>query len=62
MKKIQRDLRRQFDFARIEPTRGGHYRLVLPNGRSVIAPSTPSDWRTLNNMRAMVKRKLRGAM
>jgi hypothetical protein len=58
MRTIQRELEREFPFATVERTGGGHLRLTLPNGRFVIAPATPSDWRALDNLRAMVRRAL----
>jgi hypothetical protein len=59
MRKIQRELTREFPFAVIEHTGGNHFRLTLPNGRSVFAPATPSDCRSLRNVRAEVRRALR---
>ena len=56
MKRIQRELKREFNFARIEFTNGGHLRLVLRNGRSVIAAATPSCSRYLNNLRRDVRK------
>ena len=61
MKKIQRDLKREFNFARVEHTGGGHLRLVLPNGRAVYTASTPSCSRTLANLRRDVRKELRGS-
>jgi hypothetical protein len=58
MKKLMRDLKRQFPFARIELTRGGHYRLRLPNARVVIIASTPSCRHFLRNVRTDVRRQM----
>ena len=42
------------------PTRGGHIRLEHPDAAGpVIAPSTPSDWRSLANTQAEMRRQLR---
>jgi hypothetical protein len=62
MRKILRELRREFPRCAIEVTNGNHFRLVLPNGRAVYAPSTPSDNRRgLRNTRAAVRRALRAS-
>ena len=58
MRKIKRELQREFPQARIETTRGGHYRIVLPGGARIYTPATPSDRRMWANMRSMVKREL----
>ncbi len=58
MKKIQRELRREFDFAEITTTNGGHLRIVLPNGRSVFAAATPSCRRWLRNLHRDVRRAM----
>lgn len=58
MKKLMRDLKREFPFAEIELTRGGHYRLRLPNGRVVIVASTPGDPLFLRHARADVRRQM----
>lgn len=60
MKKIRRELQKQFPFAVIESTRGGHYRLRLPNGRSVFTAATPSCWRFWRNVRTDVRKAWRG--
>lgn len=59
MKKIFRELRREFPFSEIEITNGNHLRLQLPNGRSVFASATPSDRRAMLNTRAEVRRQLK---
>jgi predicted RNA binding protein YcfA (HicA-like mRNA interferase family) len=47
---------------RVELTRrGGHVRLVHPDGPVVVAASTPSDFRALANLRSMLRRVERGA-
>ena len=58
MRKIERELRREFAGATVESTNGGHIRLRLENGETVITASTPSDWRTMRNLRAEVKRAM----
>jgi hypothetical protein len=59
MRKIQRDLAREFPLCTIERTGSGHFRIILPNGRTVFAPTTPGDRRALRNVRADVRRALR---
>lgn len=56
MRKIERELRREFPGAVLEPTGSGHYRLRLPNGRFVIVAASPSSRRFMQNVRATVKR------
>lgn len=34
----------------------GHPRLLLPNGRKTSIPSSPSDWRSLRNVRSRLRR------
>ena len=51
-KKIYRELHREFPFAEIVPTKGGHVSLRLPNGRQVFTSMTPSDWRTAQQSEA----------
>lgn len=58
MKKLRRELEKEFPYAVIEMANGGHLRLRLPNGRSVFTSSTPSDRRTLMNLRSEVRRTL----
>ena len=41
-------------------TRGGHWRLLRPNGGIVVLSSTPSDRRALRNMQAQLRRAERG--
>jgi hypothetical protein len=59
MRKIERELRRAFPFAQIEITNRSHYRLRLPNGRSVFVASTPSCPFWLHNVRADVRRLIK---
>jgi hypothetical protein len=59
-RKIERELRKEFSFAEISITNHGHYRLRLPNGRIVIAASTPSCWRDMRNLRGEVRRQMNG--
>lgn len=42
MRKLERELRREFPFAEVETARSGHLRLRLPNGRMVSTASTLS--------------------
>jgi len=56
MRKIHRELVRLCPGARIEKARSGHYRIRLPNGKVVMASSTPSDRFALNNVRRDVRR------
>lgn len=58
MRKIEHELKREFPFATIETSNGNHYRLRLPNGHSVYTSSTPSDRRSMRNVRAEVRRRL----
>jgi hypothetical protein len=58
MRRILRELRREFPFARIEVTNGGHYRLHLPNGRTVVVASTPSSRFFLHRARADVRKRM----
>jgi len=60
MKKIQRELRREFPGTRIETTRSSHLRLRLPNGATVITSSTPSCPFWLRHVRSDVRKKMRG--
>lgn len=50
-RKHHRELARLCPGARIERTNSGHFRILLPNGKVVIASSTPSDRHALNNVR-----------
>lgn len=58
MRKIMRELQREFPFAKIETTSGSHYRIKLPNGRVVFAAATPSCSFYMKNVRADVRRKM----
>lgn len=44
----------------IERTGSGHYRLTHPNGRSVIAPFSPTSWSSSRNVEADIARIERG--
>ena len=59
MRKLLRELRREFPFATIETTGSNHYRVTLPSGRVVIVASTPSCRKYLRNARADVRRQMR---
>ena len=60
MRKVERALRQAFPSARVKTTSGGHLRLQLPNGKSVIVSSTPSCRFWLRQVRADVQRNLKG--
>jgi hypothetical protein len=55
MKKIKRELNRAFPFASIETTNGNHFRIRLHDGQGVFARSTPSDRRSMKNVRSDVE-------
>ena len=57
MRKLLRELKREFPFATIETTGGSHYRIRLPNGRVVIVANTPSCRHFLRHARADVRRQ-----
>jgi hypothetical protein len=57
MRKLLRELKREFPFATIETTGGSHYRILLPNGRAVIVANTPGCRNYLRNARADVRRQ-----
>jgi hypothetical protein len=57
MRKLLRELKREFPFATIETTGGNHYRIILPNGRVVIVANTPSCRNYLRSTRADVRRQ-----
>lgn len=43
----------------VEVMNNGHYRIAMtgPKGtRTVFAPSTPSDWRSIKNVRSQIRR------
>jgi len=58
MRKLERELRREFPFARVETTGSNHYRLRLPNGRTVIVSNTPGCREFLRHVRNDVRRKM----
>lgn len=45
----------------VEPTRNGHLRIRHMNGRFTTVSGTPSDKRALLNVRADIRRLVRGA-
>jgi hypothetical protein len=60
MKALMRELRREG--YRIDPTRGGHVAITHPSMRSIVfGPSTPSDRRSVLNVRAQLRRQMRAA-
>jgi hypothetical protein len=58
MRKLLRELRREFPDAKIATTGGNHYRIALPNGRVVIVSTTPSDQNVMRIARADARRQL----
>ena len=46
---------------RVQPTRGGHWKLTHPGGGIVVTSSSPSDHRALANVRAQLRRAERRA-
>jgi hypothetical protein len=58
MRKIERELRREFPGAQIDTTGSNHYRIVLSNGRKLIVSNSPSDRRWESNMRREARRLL----
>jgi hypothetical protein len=60
MRKPEHELKRAFPFATIEISRGNHYRIRLPNGRSVIVSATPGDRRFMQHVRSDVRRAEEG--
>ena len=58
MRKLVRQLERAFPEAKVETTRGGHIKIKLPNGTIVFTSSTPSDRRTMLNVRGEVRRAM----
>lgn len=62
MRKLLRELKREFPRATIETTGGNHYRITLPNGRAVIVSGTPSDRNTLRLARSDVRRQSKEGM
>jgi hypothetical protein len=59
MKKIYRELKREFPDSKIETANGGHLRICLPNGRKVYAAATPSCPYFMQHVRSDVKRAMR---
>ena len=54
--KLIRDLRRDYPAAKITVTGSGHLRIKLPGCPVVFAPKTPSDIRSMLNVKAKLKR------
>ena len=44
---------------RVNRTKGGHLRFDGPNGELVFGASTPSDYRSLKNLKAQLDRVIR---
>jgi hypothetical protein len=43
----------------VEHTSGGHLKIMIENAEPVFASCSPSDYRALRDMRAMIRRALR---
>lgn len=41
---------------RVEQTRSNHYRIIGPTGESISAPGTPSDFRSIRDVRSKLRR------
>jgi len=55
-----REVLREFDGQiDVEHTSGGHLKIMIENAEPVFASCSPSDYRALRNMRAMIRRALR---
>jgi hypothetical protein len=57
-RRFLKQLASEFEFT-AELTKGGHVRLILPNGAIVHTGSTPSDHRVVRQVRAELRRALR---
>jgi hypothetical protein len=40
----------------VVPTRNGHYKVLVPGGGLVVVPRTPSDWRSIRNIRSDLRK------
>jgi predicted RNA binding protein YcfA (HicA-like mRNA interferase family) len=63
---MKHDLKQQLRQAeahgwRVQPTRGGHWKLTHPDGGTVVTSSSPSDHRALANLKAQLRRAERRA-
>jgi hypothetical protein len=56
MRKLVRELRREIPGVVISTSGGNHLRLKLPNGGELFVSATPSDRRTMRNVRAAIRR------
>ena len=59
MKKLLRELKRQFPDAEIRITGSNHYAVALRNGRVVIVSSSPGDQNFMRQAIADARRQLR---
>lgn len=50
------EVRSGIKFASVTHTKNGHLRFVMPNGGLVIASSTPSDKRSMQNILSDIRR------
>lgn len=41
---------------RIEQSKGNHWKIFVPNGSIIVTASTPSDYRSLRNTRARLRK------
>jgi hypothetical protein len=39
----------------VEPTRGGHYKWITPSGAFFYSPKTPSEYRSIKNVKRDMK-------
>jgi len=62
MKKSEREIRKlaaKYEFE-VLMTKNSHYKLIRPGCPTVFTSSTASDWRTLKNLEAQIRRSLKG--
>ncbi|MBR0695216.1 hypothetical protein [Bradyrhizobium lablabi] len=59
MRKILRELRREFPDVEMRTTGSNRYRIILPNGRSVIVSNKPGCQSLMRNVRADVRRQMK---
>lgn len=57
MKKLCRSLKKRG--WTIGQTRNQHVKLIAPWGETIFAASSPSDYRSIKNLRALIRRKRR---
>ena len=57
-----RKLAQEYGFRLVAPGRGRHWRLVREGYPEIVIPNTPSDSRSLMNVRANIRKALRGTL